>query len=140
MRNLRHPLLASFDQPDMYASCGVRMNTLTPTQSLALFNGEETAEQAVQWAGRLLAESLDDESLVRRAWLEVYGREPTADEQTSSRQFLAAQAEQIFSAGADIPTSSQPQPCPPCLEPHKAAAYVDFCHALMNSTEFLFVD
>ncbi len=140
MRNMRHPLLASFDQPDMYASCGVRMETLTPTQSLALFNGEETAEQATFWAGRLLAESPNDDSLVRRAFLEIYGRPATSDEITGTKQFLATQAEQIYSAESDVPTSSQPQPCPTCLEPHKAAAYVDFCHALLNSTEFLFVD
>jgi len=53
---------------------------------------------------------------------------------------ISAQAEQIYAGETDVPTSSQPQPCPACLEPHKAAAYVDLCHALMNSTEFLFVD
>jgi hypothetical protein len=140
MRNMRHPLLAAFDQPDLYISCGVRMNTLTPTQSLALFNGEETSEQATHWAGRLLAASFDDAQFVRRAWLEAYSRLPTDDEFASARKFLATQADQIYADETNIPTSSQPQPCPSCLEPHKAAAYVDLCHALMNSTEFLFVD
>ena len=140
LRNMRHPLLASFDQPDMYISCGVRMNTLTPTQSLALFNGEETAEQAAHWAGRLLSESLDDTQFIRRGWLEAYSRLPTADELSGSLQFLKSQADQIYASEYNVPTSSQPQPCPSCLEPHKAAAYVDLCHALMNSTEFLFVD
>ena len=140
MRNMRHPLLASFDQPDMYASCGVRMETLTPTQSLALFNGEETAEQATFWAGRLLAESSDDDSLIRRAFGEIYGRAASAEEVAGAKQFLTAQAEQIYAGETNIPTASQPLPCPACLEPNKAAAYVDFCHALMNSSEFLFVD
>ena len=140
LRNMRHPLLAAFDQPDSYISCGVRMNTLTPTQSLALFNGDETADQAAHWAGRLLAESFDDDQLVRRACLEVYSRLPTNEELAGARQFLTSQAELIYAAETNIPTSSQPQPCPRCLEPNKAAAYVDLCHALMNSTEFLFVD
>jgi hypothetical protein len=116
------------------------MNTLTPTQSLALFNGDETADQAAHWAGRLLAESFDDDQLVRRAWLEVYSRLPTSEELAGARQFLTTQADLIYAAETNIPTSSQPQLCPSCLEPHKAAAYVDLCHALMNSTEFLFVD
>src|SRR5262249_2998221 len=140
MRNMRHPFLASFDQPDLYISCGVRMNTLTPTQSLALFNGEETAEQATYWAGRLLTETADDRQFVRRAWLEAYSREPSSDELATAQQFLSAQAERIYSEESNVPTSSQPQPCPSCLEPHKGATYVDLCHALMNSTEFLFVD
>jgi hypothetical protein len=139
-RNLRHPLLAAFDLPDAYLSCGVRLNTLTPTQCLALWNGDETAEQAAHWAGRLLDPTIDDSEFVRRAWLEAYSRSPTSEELTAARDFLSAQAERIYSEEIDIPTSSQPQPCPSCLEPHKAAAYVDLCHALLNSTEFLFVD
>jgi len=140
MRNMRHPLLQAFDQPDLYISCGVRMNTLTSTQSLALFNGEETSEQATHWAGRLLAQCTDDAALVRRAWLEAYGRLPNDDELAASRQFLTTQSERIYAEENGIPTSSQPQPGSGCLEPHQAAAYVDYCHALMNSTEFLFVD
>jgi uncharacterized protein DUF1553/uncharacterized protein DUF1549 len=140
MRNLRHPLLAAFDQPDLYISCGVRMNTLTPTQSLALFNGEETADQAAHWAGRLLSETTDDTQFVRRAWLEAYSRLPSDEELSGARQFLAGQAERIYAGETNVPTSSQPQPCPSCLEPQKAAAHVDLCHALMNSTELVFVD
>jgi hypothetical protein len=140
MRNMRHPFLAAFDQPDLYISCGVRMNTLTPTQSLFLFNGEEGAEQAARWAGRLLGDSPDDQQFIRRAWLECYSREPSNEELAAARQFLVAQADQIYATEANVPTSSQPQPCPSCLEPHKGAAYVDLCHALLNSTEFLFVD
>lgn len=140
MRNLRHPLMAAFDQPDMYISCGVRMNTLTPTQSLALFNGEVTASQASQWAGRLLGETLDDETFTQRAWLEAYGRNPTREELLAAREFIATQTEQIYAGESNVPTSSQPVPCPSCLEPHRAAAYVDLCHALLNSSEFLFVD
>src|SRR5438045_6973665 len=96
MRNMRHPFLAAFDQPDLYISGGGLMNTLTPTQSLFLFNGEEAAEQAACWAGRLLTDSQDDGQLVRRAWLEAYSRQPTDEELSAARQFLASQAEQIY--------------------------------------------
>jgi hypothetical protein len=140
MRNLRHPLLAVFDQPDLYISCGTRVNTLTPTQSLALFNGEIAAEQATHWAGRLLSQAKDDGEFVQRAWLEAYSRLPSDEERSGALQFLAAQGERIYAAETNVPTSSLPQPCPSCLEPHRAAAYVDLCHALMNSTELLFVD
>jgi hypothetical protein len=140
MRNLRHPFFSAFDQPDLYISCGVRMNTLTPTQSLALFNGEESAEQAAHWAGRLLTDTHDNDEFIQKAWLEAYSRRPTADELSAALQFLVAQAERIGAEEQNVPTASQPQPCPSCLEPHRAAAYVDLCHALLNSTEFLFVD
>jgi hypothetical protein len=139
-RNLRHPLLAAFDLPDLYASCGVRMNTLTPTQSLALLNGLEAADQSARWAGRLLAETGDAGEFIRQAWLEAYSRPPTNEELAAAREFLNVQSERIYAEETDIPTASQPEPYPNCLEPHRAAAYVDLCHALMNSTEFLFVD
>ena len=138
-RNLRHPLLAAFDQPDLYISCGRRANTLTPTQSLALLNGEEATEQAAAWAGRLLSEAGNDDQFIRRAWLEAYCRPPTAAELTATRKFLADQADRI-AATDSIAGSSLPHPCPNCLPPPQAVAYVDLCHALMNSTEFVYRD
>jgi hypothetical protein len=138
-RNLRHPLLAAFDQPDLYLSCGVRASTLTPTQSLALLNGDEATEQAAAWAGRLLGQTSDDGQFVERAWLEAYSRQPTATELPAARKFLSDQAERI-AAGDQVVGTSLPQPCPSCLPPPQAAAYVDLCHALMNSSEFLYRD
>jgi hypothetical protein len=140
MRNLRHPLLAALDQPDLYLSCGVRSQTLTPTQSLALLNGLETTQAAAVWAGRLLASTFSDEELVHQAWYEALARPPTREELSLACQFLTEQAQRIYDQERDVPTASQPQPLPPCLEPHRAAAYVDLCHALLNATEFLFVD
>jgi hypothetical protein len=140
-RNLRLPILAAYDQPDMYLSCAVRSNTLTPTQSLTLLNGDDAMQSARQWSGRLLRESHgDDEQLVRRAWREAYGRTATNDEVTLARKFLARQAKSIYDHETDVPTRSLPDPAPSCLEPNYAAAYVDFCHALLNSSEFLFID
>jgi len=138
-RNLRHPFLAAFDQPDLYLSCGVRASTLTPTQSLALLNGDEPSEQAAAWAGRLLGDTIDDGQFVCRAWLEAYCRQPTAAELAAARKFLVDQAERIAAADHVVGTSL-PQPCPSCLPPPQAAALVDLCHALMNSNEFLYRD
>jgi hypothetical protein len=140
-RNLRLPLLAAFDQPDMYLSCGLRTNTLTPTQSLALLNGDETLVASRRWAGKLLEDSLGSETLfIKTAWLEAYGRTATDDEVELARQFLADQASRIYHHDKNLPTTALPQPCPSCLEPQYAGAFVDMCHALLNSSEFLFVD
>jgi hypothetical protein len=138
---LRLPLLASFDQPDMYLSVGQRANTLTPTQSLSLLNGDEAIAAARRWSGRLLADSHGNhELLIRRAWLEVYSRPPSDDEITLARSFLDDQADRVYDLERSVPGASLPEPCPSCLEPHYAAAYVDLCHALLNSSEFVFVD
>jgi hypothetical protein len=140
MRNLRHPLLAALDQPDLYLSCGVRSQTLTPTQALALLNGLETTQAAAFWAGRLLATTFSDDAFLRQAWYEALGRPPTDPELCQARQFLQEQAQRIYEREPNVPTASLPEPMPLCLEPHRAAAYVDVCHALLNATEFLFID
>jgi hypothetical protein len=140
-RNLRLPLLAAFDQPDMYMSCGARTNTLTPTQSLALLNGDDSLAASRRWAGKLLEESLGNEAIfIKAAWLQAYGREASQEEIDLSREFLATQAERIYEHDKNLSTIAIPQPCPSCLEPQYAGALVDMCHALLNSSEFLFVD
>jgi hypothetical protein len=140
-RNLRLPLLAAFDQPDMYLSCGLRTNTLTPTQSLALLNGDETLAASRRWAGKLLEDSLGSENVfIKTAWLEAYGRPASDEEVELARQFLADQAQRIYQHDRETPATAFPVPCPSCLEPQYAGAFVDMCHALLNSSEFLFVD
>jgi hypothetical protein len=140
-RNLRLPLLAAFDQPDMYMSCGLRSNTLTATQSLALLNGDDANFASRRWAGKLLAESLGDETtFIQTAWLEAYSRPPSDQELASARQFLASQAGKIYDHDKKLSSSALPDPCPSCLEPQRAGAFVDMCHALLNSSEFMFVD
>jgi hypothetical protein len=139
-RNLRHPFLASFDQPDMYNSCAVRSNTLTATQSLSLWNSEITTEQARHWCGQLLAKTDDDNSFVQRAYMEIYSRLPNETELTAALGFIREQATSILESESGTPEDSLPLPMPHCLESNEAGARVDFCHALMNSSEFLFVD
>src|SRR5207253_2119068 len=96
-------------------------------------DGEVVRDSLYAVSGRLHAQVPDDAALICQAWLQAYGRPPTDEELVAARQFLTAQAERIYADEADVPIPSQPQPCPSCLEPHKAAAYVDLCHALMNS-------
>ena len=42
--------------------------------------------------------------------------------------------------GRRVRRSALPDPMPDGVEPARAAAVVDFCHALMNSAEFLYVE
>ena len=65
------------------------------------------------------------------------GRAPLADELARGVKFLQDQAEII--SGRDTPTSL-PVPMPEGPTPAQASAMVDFCHALLNLNEFVFVD
>ncbi len=138
-RNLRLPLLDIFDAPDMHNSCAQRAATTTAPQALALLNSEFTLAQAQRWSGRLLGEhGRDIAALLRAAIAEAFSRPASSEQLQTAEQFLAEQAAAIANSGDATPTL--PAPMPAGLKPAEAAAIVDFCHALLNSNELLFVD
>jgi hypothetical protein len=141
-RNLRLPMLESFDLPDMHNSCARRANTTTAPQALLMLNSEFTLGQARYLAGRLLEEFCeceDDAALLRTTYETVYGRPPAEDEIVAANAFIDRQAKTIADRG-DVKKDLLPVPETTKVAPPRAAAFVDFCHALLNSNEFLFVD
>jgi Protein of unknown function (DUF1549)/Protein of unknown function (DUF1553) len=140
-RNMRLPMFASFDQPDMQNSCPRRTGTITAPQALELLNGEATEDAARHWTGKLLSNCGDDEQkLVVEAYAEAFGRAPQDDEVKSAEEFVTQQAAEI-AAEPDPPVDTQlPLPLPPKFNRAKAAALVDLCHALLCSNEFVYVD
>ncbi|HJT34924.1 MAG TPA: DUF1549 and DUF1553 domain-containing protein [Pirellulales bacterium] len=122
-RNLRYPLFEAFDLPDMHHSCPRRSVTTTAPQSLLLLNGELTVQAARDWADKLRQSAVGDEgAMIALAYREAFGRSPGADEIETAREFLRIQA-----AGLQAKSSEND-------------ALVDFCHALLNANEFLYVD
>src|SRR5205807_1620650 len=124
-RNMRFPMFDAFDLPDMHNSCARRTQTITAPQALLLLNSDFTLERARHWAARLLLQhAADARSLIREAYRTAWGRQPTSEEAALGLQFLHTQAE--LSGG------------------HNGAARMDavtdFCHALMNTNEFLYID
>ncbi len=119
-RNLRYPLFDAFDLPDMHNSCARRAVTTTAPQALVLLNGDFALERG-QRLGAELAKQFpsDDAGLAARAYRIVWGRPATDDEVRLAAKFLAAQAAALRS---------------------RDAAVADFCHALLNANEFLYVD
>jgi hypothetical protein len=131
-RNFTYPLLAAFDQPDRVNSCPVRAVTVTAPQALAMLNGEFTLVQARHVGGALLAaHGRDVRALIRAAYLCAFCREPDRDEMAAAEKFLNRQAQLIVPAG-----KREGKPPGDAF----AAAVVDFCHALINSAEFLDVE
>ena len=120
VRNTPDPLLAAFDAADGLTSCARRNVTVTPTQSLLLLNGPFGLARATAFAKRVVPAGDDDAAGVRAAFRLAYGRPPTEAEAAEARSFLRQQA---GVAGSD-----------------RLAAWTDFCHALLNSNEFLYLD
>jgi hypothetical protein len=138
-RNLTYPLFGAFDAPDRHLSCPARAATITAPQALVMLNSEFTLTQARYTAGRLLAAHGGDVAgMVRDAYRILFGRDPEPDEVQDARAFLDRQARRIASGGA--PAREALPETPPRVKPALAAAVVDFCHALLNSAEFLYVE
>jgi cytochrome c553 len=113
-RNRRDPLLDVFDVPDGIASTPQRNVTTTPLQSLLLINNPWMLERAKVLAAKVNQDSPDDAALVDRLYLRILARPATAGERQTVVRYLAAG--------------------------NRQEALADVCHALLNSSEFLFVD
>ena len=121
-RNTPSKFLHTFDAANGLKSVAERNNTTTPTQSLLLFNGDFSLTRAERLAERLNQQvSETSETLLTNAFRLVWGRMPNASELVNGLSFLGKSSED--------PSSSI-----------DTARLTDFCHVLLNSNEFLYVD
>jgi hypothetical protein len=140
-RNLRYPMFQTFDFPDTHESCARRYHTVTPTQSLALMNNELVLGWAVALAGRVLNDSgVPVDAQVDRAYRLVHHRAPSAKERAAILEFLQSQASILSEQIGRNEKIYVPESLPAGVEPAHAAAFVDFCHALLNSNEFVYMN
>lgn len=129
-RNLPYPLMVAFDFPDMHETCGCRTQTTIAPQALMLLNNRVVLQAARQLAQRSSSEanSSEQDQVVRRAWQLVFGRPASHNEVEKALVFLDQQ-QHLQDATATTGERS-----------NKDEALTDFCHALLNSNEFLFVE
>jgi hypothetical protein len=111
-RNLRYPFFESFDRPDTNASCPRRPITTIAPQALSLLNSTISSEAARSLADRTQRKA--GHGLVDRidqAYLLALGHHPDPAEQALASGFLAS-----------------------------GGSFADFCLALLNLNEFVYVD
>jgi hypothetical protein len=110
-RSVRLPLLTAFDQPDAITSCPVRPVSTHALQALSLFNSGFMQEVAHAFAARLEKSCGADRSCqIDTAWQLALSRRPRTKETQLAKEFLRS--------GGILP---------------------DFCLALFNRNEFLYV-
>ena len=111
-RNLRLPLLEAFDRPDTMASCPRRNRSTVAPQALVLLNSEFSQQTATALAAFLEAAAREPREQARLGYLRTLGREPTSAEAADAVDLIEADR-----LGLD-----------------------DFCLALFNLNEFVYVD
>lgn len=139
-RNLRFPLFDAFDRPDANSSCARRNRSTTAPQSLMLLNSEFSLDTARRFAGLLFTEASSTAERVRLAYLRAFARAPSARELRGALAFLAEQAGMLRREGRPATALAQPDPTPDGADRYAAAALVDYCLALFNLNEFVYVD
>ena len=139
-RNFRYPMFDAFDAPDMHHSCAKRPSTTTAPQALVLLNSEFTFERARHWAGRLLDQQSELPALVKQAYREAMCRDAESAEVAAAVKFITVLQGQLAEQKLLDQDRSQPPKLSAQVAPARAAAVVEFCHALFNSNEFVYVD
>jgi hypothetical protein len=131
IRNSPDALLDAFDAPDGITSTARRNTTTTAPQAMYLINGVWALARSEALAARLehaLPFSTSYQDRVVLAFRVAFGRSPEPAEIEEAVEFLGRQAR---STGAAPHRSDR-------AADHTALA--DFCHVLLNSNEFLYVD
>jgi hypothetical protein len=127
-RQLPFPMLELFDQPNAAQTCERRDENVVPTQALVLMNDEFMAEQAARFADRVIREAGSDPAeQTERAVLLALSRPATKIETAEAGEFLAARAAVYRQADQNDANAAR-------------RALADFCHVLLNSNEFAYVD
>ncbi len=75
-----------------------------------------------------------------RAYRLVLTRNPDADELRRGVTFLEEQPGLLSARSGGAKALDLPSPMPDGYDSTQAAALVDYCHALLNLNEFVFVD
>lgn len=138
-RNNLYPMLDVFDLPDTHLTCGRRGETTTATQALTYLNSEQTIEWARTLAERVLREAgADPAKQVDLVYRMAYSRPPKANEKDTAltffRQHQGIVAERLREGGKVL------APAVTGVSTEQAAVLVDFCHAVFNSNEFVYVN
>ncbi len=134
-------LLAAFDYPDMQPNCSQRTTSTVSPQSLMLSNNSRIYALASDLSERLIKDaaasitshrpSEDDRQgltdYIEMAYRLILSRLPIQDEIIESRQAIQTMCDQWQVTGCDRETAFQ-------------KALATFCHTIINSAEFLYVD
>jgi hypothetical protein len=140
-RNLRYPLFEAFDRPDTNISCPRRSRSTIAPQALVLLNSEFSLSAARDLAGYLFAHAENDAARqIQLACQRVLARNPDRDELSSALRFLDDEAMKLKQSERPVSDFAVPAELPKGIELWTGAALTEFCLALFNLNEFVYVD
>ena len=128
-------MLEVFDLPPMSPNCIERANSTVSTQALQMMNSEMIRERARFLAGRLMDEfPANARSRSNELYLRALTRRPTASETAKA----LADIDKLIPYWAEHLQSEQI--AGPRQENARWSALASFCHAILSSAEFAYID
>ncbi len=121
-RNFLTPLLLAFDYPLPISTIGRRGVSAVPSQALMLLNNEFIQTQAARWAQMEIETRGRTKARIGDMYVRAFGREPLQEEMTRIRRFLAGQRR---ARGLSRAANRR--------------VWTDLAHALLNTSEFIFI-
>ena len=116
-RNFLIPMMSTFDAPNPFSSMGRRNVSSVPAQSLTLLNDPFVHQLAKDWSEKILAKpNMTELQRLDTMYLSAFSRNPTAAEQASALEFVAAQT---------------------ALNRTQQSVWQDVAHILMNMKELI---
>ncbi len=140
-RNLRYPMFEAFDMPDTHESCSRRSTTTTAPQALVLMNSKQVLESAQAFAGQLLEQAgADRKAQINLAYRLAYSRLPTPAERDTVLTFFATHKPILEERIAENKPLALPARGADGKDKAEAGTLVDFCHMLLNTNEFVYLN
>ncbi len=133
-------ILETFDLPQMIPNCVQRPNSTVASQALHLLNNGMVREIADDYAAAITAEIPHDRyRQIERVYQTALSRKPTPEETQLALETLVKLTTQwetqlASAAAADSKKTETDE------RSAEARALANFCHIILNSAEFLFVD
>jgi hypothetical protein len=125
-------ILENFDLPQMSPNCVERPNSMVAPQALHLLNNSLVRELSESFARRVETDVSDDrDRQIDRVYEIALSRSPSEEEHLYSREALDELTAQWKSALKEQKDAG---------ESPDSRALANFCHVMLNSAEFLFVD
>jgi hypothetical protein len=128
-------LLDAFDEPIMTPNCTERRRSNVATQALHMMNGSMTWDLARYMAGRMIDQAGSARAKqVELIYLRAYSRPPTPEEIKIGVEAIDG-FEKQWPARLAIDNDAAPR-----AESANWLALANYCHAILNSAEFSFID
>jgi hypothetical protein len=120
--------LENFDFPQMNPNCVERRDSIVAPQALYLMNNGMVQELASHFAQRVRKETTDPAKQIELVYWHAYSRPPSQEEITLGVDSLA----RLRARWIDLRPNQ--------VKEASVQALVSYCHVILNSAEFVYID